>query len=49
MNKRGRIVSADKYKTAKKEMRLKKHGYSAKKGKFGYVKTKKNKKALEEE
>jgi len=39
MNKNGRIVSADKYKTAKKEMRLKKYGYSAKKGKFGYVKT----------
>ena len=41
MNKWGRIVSADKYKTAKKEMRLKKHGYSARKGKFGYVKTNK--------
>lgn len=39
MNKWGRIVSADKYETAKKEMRLKKHGYSARKGKFGYVKT----------
>lgn len=47
MNKRGRIVSAVKYKTAKAEMRLEKHGYGAKKGKFGYVKinkTKKNKK-----
>lgn len=38
MNKWGRIVSAEKHKTAKKEMRLKKYGYSAKKGKFGYVK-----------
>jgi hypothetical protein len=46
MNKNGRIVSAEKHKTAKKEMRLVKHGYGAKKGKFGYVlnKTKKNKK-----
>tara|TARA_Y100000813_G_C24107316_1_gene326042 strand:- start:255 stop:566 length:312 start_codon:yes stop_codon:yes gene_type:complete len=43
MNKRGRIVSADKHESATKEMRLKKYGYSAKKGKFGYVKTKKNK------
>ena len=42
MNKRGRIVSADKHESATKEMRLKKYGYSAKKGKFGYVKTKKN-------
>ena len=38
MNKWHRIVSADKHKTAKKEMRLKKYGYTAKKGKFGYVK-----------
>lgn len=38
MNKWGRIVSAEKHKTAKKEMRLKKYGYTAKKGKFGYVK-----------
>jgi hypothetical protein len=37
-NKHGRIVSAVKYKTAKKEMRLEKYGYGAKKGKFGYVK-----------
>ena len=48
MNKWGRLVSAKKHKTAKKEMRLEKHGYSAKKGKFGYVKkgkkTRKNKK-----
>lgn len=40
MNKWGRIVSAEKHKTAKKEMRLKKYGYTAKKGKFGYVKVK---------
>ena len=39
MNKWGRIVSEKKHKTAKKEMRLKKYGYTAKKGKFGYVKT----------
>ena len=38
MNKWGRIVSAEKHKTAKKEMRLKNYGYTAKKGKFGYVK-----------
>ena len=43
MNKNGRIVSALKHKTAKKEMRLQKYGYSAKKGKFGYVRTKKMK------
>jgi hypothetical protein len=44
MNKWGRIVSRKKYKTAKKEMRLEKYGYGAKKGKFGYVKmgTRKN-------
>ena len=38
MNKWGRIVSAVKHKTAKKEKRLEKHGYFSKKGKFGYVK-----------
>jgi len=38
MNKNGRIVSALKHKTAKKEKRLEKYGYYAKKGKFGYVK-----------
>ena len=38
MNKWGRIVSADKHVTAKKEKRLEKAGYFAKKGKFGYVK-----------
>jgi hypothetical protein len=37
MNKLGRIVSAKKHATAKKERRLEKHGYFAKKGKFGYV------------
>ena len=48
MNGRGRIVSKKKYETAKKEKRLEKHGYFAKKGKFGYVKkkTRKNKKNL---
>ena len=35
MNKNGRIVSALKHKTAKKEKRLEKYGYFAKKGKFG--------------
>ena len=44
MNKRGRIVSAKKFQTAKKEMRLVKHGYGAKKGKFGYVKLNKTRK-----
>ena len=38
MNKWGRIVSRKKHATAKNEKRLVKHGYSAKKGKFGYVK-----------
>ena len=37
-NKGGRIVSRKKHFTAKKEMRLVKHGFTAKKGKFGYVK-----------
>ena len=46
----GRIVSKKKHLTAKKEKRLEKHGYFAKKGKFGFVKrktrkTKKNKSA----
>ena len=35
MNKWGRIVSARKHKTAKKEKRLQKHGFFATKGKFG--------------
>jgi hypothetical protein len=44
MNKWGRIVSAKKYRTAKIEKRLEKHGFFAKKGEFGYVKkTPKNK------
>jgi hypothetical protein len=45
MNKWGRIVSAKKHKTAKKEKRLEKAGFFAQKGKFGYVTklTKKNK------
>ena len=38
MNKNGRIVSKKKHMTAKKEKRLEKHGYFAKKGKFGAVK-----------
>ena len=48
-NKHGAIVSKKKYFTAKKERRLERHGYFAKKGKFGYVKkvitAKKGKKA----
>ena len=49
-NKHGEIVSKKKHNTAKKEKRLERHGYFAKKGAFGYVKkpvkmckTKKNK------
>jgi hypothetical protein len=38
MNKHGRIVSRKKHETAKKEKRLEKHGFFAKKGKFGAVK-----------
>ena len=38
MNKWRRIVSKSKHITAKKEKRLEKSGYFAKKGKFGYVK-----------
>ena len=37
MNKWGRIVSKLKHKTAKKEKRLEKAGYFAKKGAFGVV------------
>lgn len=37
-NKHGRIVSKKKHTTAKREKRLEKHGYTAKKGKFGAVK-----------
>lgn len=40
-NKHGRIVSAKKHITAKKEKRLQKHGYFTKKGKFGAIKCKK--------
>jgi hypothetical protein len=39
-NKWGRIVSAKKHKTAKKEKRLQKAGFFAKKGEFGVVKRK---------
>jgi len=39
-NKWGRIVSAKKHKTAKKQKRLEKAGYFAKKGEFGVVKRK---------
>jgi len=43
MNKWGRIVSKKKHNTAKKEKRLEKHGFFAKKGKFGVVKKDSNK------
>lgn len=45
-NKHGRIVSAKKHRSAKREQRLKKYGYTARKGKFGAVKigTRKNSK-----
>jgi len=36
-NKHGRFVSRKKHTTAKKEKRLEKAGYFAKKGKFGFV------------
>lgn len=36
--KNNRIVSLKKHISAKKEMRLVKHGYHTQKGKFGYVK-----------
>ena len=45
-NKWGDIVSREMSKTAKKERRLEKHGYTTKKGKFGAVKiAKKTRKA----
>ena len=44
MNKHGRIVSAKKHKTAKREKRLLKHGYGTKKGKFGFVRLNKTRK-----
>lgn len=37
-NKHGEIVSRKKHLTAKREKRLEKYGYFAKKGQFGYVK-----------
>lgn len=37
-NKMGRIVSRRKHNSAKREMRLVKHGFGTKKGKFGFVK-----------
>jgi hypothetical protein len=37
MNKWGRIVSKKKHVTARREKRLQKHGYYARKGKFGVV------------
>lgn len=40
-NKHGRIVSKKKHNTAKREKRLEKAGYTAKKGKFGAVKVSK--------
>tara|TARA_B100000900_G_scaffold414811_1_gene442605 strand:- start:215 stop:544 length:330 start_codon:yes stop_codon:yes gene_type:complete len=43
-NKNRSIVSVRKHKTAKKEKRLMKHGYTAKKGKFGAVKIASHKK-----
>ena len=42
-NKSGRIVSRRKHNSAKKEMRLVKHGFGTKKGKFGFVKMGKSK------
>ena len=48
-NKHGRIVSRKKSSTAKREKRLEKAGYKTRKGKFGVVKDKKNKKGGDEE
>ena len=39
MNKHGRIVSKRKHTTAKRDKRLVKAGFLAKKGKFGFVKS----------
>lgn len=44
-NKNRHIVSVKKHKSAKKEKRLLKHGYTAKKGKFGAVKVATHKKS----
>ena len=43
-NKHGEIVSRKKHVTAKREKRLEKYGYFAKKGKFGLVKKEKKSK-----
>lgn len=40
LNPKGRVVSKAKYHSAKKEQRLKQFGYGARKGRFGYVRTK---------
>jgi hypothetical protein len=45
-NKNGRIVSAKKHKTATAEKRLEKYGYTARKGKFGYVRKTQKKRAF---
>jgi len=45
-NKNGRRVSAKKHKTASAERRLEKYGYSARKGKFGYVRKTQKKRAF---
>jgi hypothetical protein len=44
---KGRWKSKIKYETAKKELRLQKHGYFTEKGKFGYVKKSKKVKPLQ--
>lgn len=46
MNKNGRIVSVKKHKSASAERRLEKHGYTARKGKFGYVRKTQKKRAF---
>ena len=48
MNKWGRIVSRKKSMTAKKDNRLVKMGFKTRKGKFGIVKTRKNKRGGDE-
>ena len=45
MNKHGRIVSAKKHATAKKEKRLVKAGYLTRKGKFGAIKMSRSRKS----
>lgn len=45
MNRHGRIVSVKKHKSASAERRLEKHGYTAVKGKFGYVRKTQKKRA----